>query len=126
MLKDCSEEIIEVVITAAIDVHRELGPGLLETVYEKALMLELSDKGLKVDGQVAIPVNYRGRDLGVGYRADIVVEGCLLLELKTVDKLTDVHIAQIITYLKFIQFKRGYLLNFNEKLMKHGIKRISI
>ena len=125
-LKDCPNHIVDTVITSAINVHKELGPGLLETVYEKALLIELTECGLDAKRQVEIPVTYKGKGLGLGFRADIIVANCLLLELKVVDKLTDIHIAQLITYLKFMQFKRGYLLNFNEKLMKNGIKRISI
>ena len=125
-LKDCNEYLIERVLTAATTVHRELGPGLLESVYEKALVIELTEAGVGARPQVEIPVVYRGRDLGVGFRADVIVEDCLLLELKCVETITPVHTAQIITYLKLLQFKRGFLLNFNVRLLKQGIKRISI
>ena len=125
-LKDCNEHLIERVLTAATTVHRELGPGLLESVYEKALVVELAEAGVGARLQVEIPVVYRGRDLGVGFRADIIVEDCLLLELKCADALTPVHLAQVMTYLKLLRFKRGFLLNFNVRLLKQGIKRISI
>ena len=125
-LKVCSERVIDAVLTAATAVHRELGPGLLESVYEAALAIELEEAGLHVERQVDIPVLYKGRDLGMGFRADLIVEGCLLLEIKSVAELTDVHLAQVITYLRLLGFKRGFLLNFNCKLMKNGIRRVSI
>ncbi len=125
-LKDCNEYLIERVLTAATTVHRELGPGLLESVYEKALVIELTEAGVGARHQVDIPVVYRGRDLGLGFRADIIVDDSLLLELKCVDAFTSVHTAQVITYLRLLQFKRGFLLNFNARLLKQGIKRISI
>ncbi|HEX7026753.1 MAG TPA: GxxExxY protein [Gammaproteobacteria bacterium] len=125
-LVDCGEAVAGQVIAAAITVHRILGPGLLESAYEKALVFELQERGLKVDYQVDVPLIYKANDLGTGFKADIIVEDSLLLELKAVDKLTDIHIAQVITYLKLLKIKRGFLLNFNQKLMKNGIKRISI
>ena len=106
--------------------HRELGPGLLESVYELALMVELAEAGIEGRRQVEVPVRYRGRALGIGFRADIIVAESLLLELKCVEDFTDVHLAQVITYLKLLGFKRGYLLNFNKRLLKDGIKRVSI
>ena len=125
-LIDCDEATIDAVLTAATNVHRELGPGLLESVYELALMIELADAGVCARRQVDVPVNYRGHNLGAGFRADIVVDDCLLLELKCVEQLTDLHLAQTITYLRLLGFKRGYLLNFNTKLLKDGIRRVSI
>lgn len=111
-LKDCDESLIDNVLTAATHVHNQLGPGLLESVYELALMIELSRAGISAQRQVEIPVNYRGQELGVGFRADIMVADSLLLEIKSVDNFKPVHLAQIITYLKLIGLKRGYLLNF--------------
>ncbi len=125
-IRDCSEDLIAQVLTAATAVHRELGPGLLESVYEKALVIELMEADVEARHQVEIPVTYRGRDLGIGFRADIIVADCLLLELKCVDAFTPVHLAQVMTYLRLLNFRRGYLLNFNARLLKHGIKRISI
>ena len=125
-LKDCDESLIDKVLTAATHVHNQLGPGLLESVYELALMIELSRAGISAQRQVEIPVNYRGQELGVGFRADIMVADSLLLEIKSVDDFKPVHLAQIMTYLKLIGLKRGYLLNFNTKLLKDGIKRVSI
>lgn len=114
------------VIAAAIEVHKQLGPGLLESAYEKALAIELSDRAINVKRQIDIATTYKGRDLGCGFRADLIVEESLLIELKTVDKMGDLHIAQVITYLKFLGFKCGLLINFNERLLKNGIKRVSI
>jgi GxxExxY protein len=125
-LVECSEDLIDRVLTAATTVHMTLGPGLLESVDEAALVMELTEAGIQAERQVEIPVFYRGRNLGLGFRADIVVEKCLLLELKAAERITDVHLAQAINYLKLLRFKRGYILNFNHKLMKEGIKRVSI
>jgi GxxExxY protein len=88
--------------------------------------IEFEETGIPARNQVEIPVCYRGRELGNGFRADIIVADCLLLEFKAVDEFHPIHLAQIITYLKLLSFKRGYLLNFNVALMKHGIKRVSI
>ena len=125
-LIECSEELIGRVLTAATEVHKALGPGLLESVYELALMVELEVAGIPARRQVEVPVSYRGRDLGAGFRADIIMADCLLLELKAVEALAPIHIAQIITYLKLLGFKRGYLLNFNVPLLNQAITRISI
>jgi GxxExxY protein len=125
-MKDCADSLCERVIGAAIAVHRELGPGLLESVYEKALMFELQDLGIPVRSQVDVPLLYRGNDLGTAFRADLVVDDCLLLELKSVSELTDLHLAQIMSYQRLLNFKRGYLLNFNVRRMVDGIKRVSI
>jgi len=89
-------------------------------------MVELEEMTIPARRQVEIPVLYRGRDLGIGFRADIIVADCLLLELKTVDEFSPVHLAQVITYLKLLRFKRGFLVNFNKTLPKDGIKRVSI
>jgi GxxExxY protein len=126
VLKICSEDLIDQVLSAATKVHRVLGPGLLESVYEKALMFELAEAGIPAKCQVDVPVKYRDIELGLGFRADIVVDNSLLLELKTVSEFAPIHLSQIITYLKVLKIKRGFLLNFNTKLLKHGIKRVSI
>jgi GxxExxY protein len=125
-LKDCDEHLIATVLTAATNVHRELGPGLLESVYELALMVELADLGIEAKRQVEIPVNYRGRDLGIGFRADIIVGDSLLLEIKAIEDFNSTHLAQIMTYMKLLGLKRGFLLNFHKKLLKDGIKRVSL
>ncbi len=122
----CDESVIEEVIRLAIRVHTILGPGLLESVYEHAVLFELLEANIQAQRQVEIPVVYRGNDLGVGFRADIIVANSLLLEFKTVDRISDIHLAQTITYLKLLKFKRGLILNFIAKLLKEGIKRVSI
>ena len=123
---DCSDAMMTSALDAAFDVHRELGPGLLESLYEAAMEIALVDRGLSVARQVAIAATFRGHDLGVGFRADMIVGNCLLLELKSIDSLLPIHTAQVMTYLKLMNFKRGYLLNFNVKLLKDGIKRVSL
>ena len=125
-LKDCSEELIDCVLTAATNVHRELGPGLLESVYKRALMMELADARIPAEREVEIPVMYRGRDIGMGFRADIIVADCLLLELKCLDSITPIELAQVINYLKLLRFKRGYIINFKRRLLKEGIRSVSI
>ena len=109
-LVEAPEELIDNVLTAATEVHRELGPGLFENIYQAALMIELASRGIKVASEVPVNVTYKGHDLGIGLRADIIVEDTLLLELKTVSELTDNHLAQVITYLKVLGIKRGFLL----------------
>ena len=117
---------IEDVLGATIRVHKELGPGLLESAYELALMHEFFELGIEALRQVEVPVKYREQELGIGFRADIVVSDCLLLELKSVDDFTAIHLAQLMTYLKLLNIKRGLLLNFNKKYLRDGIKRVSI
>ncbi len=112
------------VLGCAIEVHRALGPGLLETVYEKALAQELTDAGLQFAAQVQLPVIYKGRDLGCGFRIDLLVENSVVVELKTVDQLAPIHEAQLLTYLKLSGHRIGLLINFNVPLLKHGIKRL--
>ena len=122
----CGNEIITSVLDCAFIVHKELGAGLLESVYEKALIFELLSLGFNVKSQVEIPVVYRGVNLGAGFRADIIINNSLLIELKCVDSINNTHLAQVITYLKLLNYKRGLILNFNVALLKNGIKRVSI
>jgi GxxExxY protein len=118
--------LIENVLDAATAVHRELGPGLFESVYEAALAHELKILGIQAQTQLEIPVVYKGIDLGLGFRADMLVEDRLLLELKSTKEITDIHISQTLTYLRVLNLKRGYILNFGNRLMKDGIKRVSL
>jgi len=111
------------VVDAAIAVHRELGPGLLETVYEVVLLDELRSRGLLAERQVPIPVVCRGVRFDEGFRADIVVESKVILELKSVERVTSAHKKQVLTYLKLTDMKLGYLLNFGAAMMKGGITR---
>jgi GxxExxY protein len=117
-------EIGNVVIETAIEIHQKLGPGLLESVYETVLARSLGNKGLLINRQVIIPIDFEGEYFEEGFRADIIVEGKVILELKSVEKLHPVHKKQLLTYLKLTGMKLGYLLNFGEELMKHGIVRI--
>jgi GxxExxY protein len=116
-------EIGTIAIASAIAVHRELGPGLLESIYEKALLYELIQHDLSVKSQVNIPVKYKNEIFDIGFRADILIENKVLLELKSVEKILDVHKKQLQTYLKLTHFKLGYLFNFNTPLLKNGIVR---
>ena len=111
------------IIGAAIDVHRALGPGLLESAYEECLCRELAIRKVKFERQVALPVSYKGVKLDCGYRLDVVVDDLVILELKTVETFLPIHEAQLITYLKLAGKKLGMLMNFNVELMKDGIKR---
>lgn len=121
---DTDENVIgKQVIDAAITVHKELGPGLLETVYEVVLSDELQKRGLVVERQVATPIFCRGIKFDEGFRADLIVESKVILELKSVEKINNAHKKQLLTYLKLTDMKLGYLLNFGEALMKDGIVR---
>jgi len=110
-------------VDAAYKVHTVLGPGLLETVYEVVLAYELEQRGLKVQRQVPIAIHYAGIQFQEGFRADLVVEGKVIVELKSVEAVLEVHKKQVQTYLRLTGCKLGYLLNFNAALMKHGITR---
>ncbi len=114
-------EIGRIVIDAALTIHRELGPGLLETVYEAVLAHELRERGLVALRQVPVPVFWRGKEFYLGFRADIIIEGKVLLELKSIVCITDTHRKQLLTYLKLSGLRLGFLLNFGEALMRDGI-----
>jgi len=111
------------IIGAAIEVHRHLGPGLLESAYEECLSFELKELGIKFERQKPLPVIYKNIKLEIGYRIDLLVENDIVVELKTVDKLNKVFEAQILSYMKFSGNKIGLLINFREVLLKDGIKR---
>jgi len=120
------EKISNIIIGKAIEVHRILGPGLLESAYQKCLFYELINEGLKVEQEKALPIIYKDIKLDHGYRIDLLVENKVVIELKTVEYFTDVHTAQILTYMKLGNYKLGLLLNFHTKLLKQGIKRFKI
>jgi GxxExxY protein len=124
MRREQLEAIATQVVDAALCVHRELGPGLLESAYEMALCRELSLRGLHFDRQRAMPVSYKGAGLDCGYRIDLLVEEVVVIELKAVESLTPIHEAQLFTYLKLADCQIGFLINFNTRLLKHGLKRI--
>ena len=111
------------VIGLAIEVHKELGPGLLESAYQECLFYELKNAGLKVEKEKALPVIYKDIKLDHGYRIDLLIENTLVIEIKTVENFTDVHFAQILTYLKLGNYPIGLLMNFHSKILKNNIKR---
>jgi len=113
------------VIGAAIEVHKILGPGLLESAYHDCLKHELMSAGLEYESESPITLNYKGLVIGEAYRLDLLVENKVIIELKTVSKLSDIHKIQLLTYLRLTNKKLGLLINFNEILLKHGIKRIA-
>ena len=116
-------KITERIIGAAIEVHKTLGPGLLESAYQECLFFELKNLGLNVKKEVSLPIIYKEIKLDHGYRIDLLVEDSIVLELKTVESLTDVHSAQILTYMKLGNYPLGLLINFHTKLLKNGLKR---
>jgi GxxExxY protein len=118
------DDITDRVIGAAIQVHRTLGPGLLESAYEACLAFELTDRGLKVEQQVPLPVVYRGVNLECGYRLDFLVEDAVIVEVKAVDDLAPIHEAQVLSYLKLSGLRVGLLINFNVMVLKRGLRRI--
>jgi GxxExxY protein len=116
-------KITEKIIGAAIEVHRTLGPGLLESAYQECLLYELKSLGLSVRKEVTLPIIYKEIKLNHGYRIDLLVNDKIVIELKIVESFTDVHFAQILTYLKLGEYPLGLLINFHTKLLKNGIKR---
>ena len=117
-------EISKIIVDCAFKVHRALGPGLLESSYEECLFYELGKRNLKVEKQKALPLIYEEVKLNVGYRIDLIVEDKVIVELKSVESINDVHLAQVLTYLKLSECKLGLLINFNVALIKYGIKRV--
>ncbi len=112
------------IIAAAIEVHKALGPGLLETAYQECLFYELVNKGFQVVKEQPMPIIYKEVKMDHGYRIDLLVENKVVIEIKTVEGFTDVHFAQVLTYLKLGDYKLGLLINFNVTKLKDGIKRI--
>ena len=118
------DELSNIVIGLAIKVHKNLGPGLLESSYKECLYYEINKAGLQVEKEKPMPLIYEEVKLDIGYRLDIIVENKLVIEIKSVEALNDVHLAQTLTYLKLSNSKLGLLINFNVKLLKDGIKRV--
>jgi GxxExxY protein len=112
------------IVGAAINVHKELGPGLLEKVYQECLFYELSNLGLCVEKEIGIPLSYKGVKLECGFRIDMLVENKLVIETKTVAEIHDIHLAQLLSYLKQGDYKLGLLINFNSVHLKNGIRRV--
>ena len=123
MTVDELNKLTESIIGAAIEVHRHLGPGLLESVYETCLEYELKQLNLKTQRQKALPIIYKQLKLDQGFRTDLIVEDQVIVEIKAVDALSDVHFAQVLSYLKISGCKIGLLMNFNVKLLKDGLHR---
>jgi len=117
-------EITGIIIEESIRIHKELGPGLFESVYEEVLFYRLSKRKLKISKQVAIPVYYEELKLEIGFRADLIVENLVIVEIKSIETLAPVHYKQLLTYLKLTELTVGLLINFNEELLTKGIKRI--
>ena len=124
MLDDKIEVVFKKILDACFKIHKALGPGLLESAYEVCLAHELQKMGLKVRTQVSLPVFYDGIKLDAGYRIDLLVEEMIIVELKAVDELSPIHLAQVLTYLKLSERKLGLLVNFNVKLLRNGIRRV--
>lgn len=116
-------QLSEQMIVAAITVHKELGPGLLESAYEACLAHELITRGIPVERQKILPVVYRGVQVDCGYRLDLLVGGMIVVELKAVDRIDNVHEAQILSYLRLSGYRLGLLINFNVRLLKDGVRR---
>ena len=124
-MSDLSEDqLSEKIIGAAIEVHKELGPGLLESAYEAALFFELNSMNLLVQKQVPVQTIYKGQSLDVGFRLDLMVEDKVIVEVKAVDQISNIHLAQTLTYLKICKKKLGLILNFNVRYLNSGIKRV--
>jgi GxxExxY protein len=117
-------EVSKIIIGCAIEVHKQLGPGLLESAYQECLYFELTQAGLNVQKEKPMPIVYKEVKLDHGYRIDLLVENRVVVEIKTVEQLNDVHTAQVLTYLKLGNYKLGLLLNFHVALLKDGIKRL--
>jgi GxxExxY protein len=117
-------EITETIIGAAIAVHRDLGPGLLESAYKSCLLYELVQRGLRVETEKAMSIMYKGNVLDCGYRLDLLVERSVIVELKVVEQLSPIHAAQLLTYLKLSGHHVGLLINFNVRLLRDGLRRL--
>jgi GxxExxY protein len=121
-----NDPLTEVIIGGAIEVHRVLGPGLLESTYEQCLCWELRDAGLEFDRQVMIPLIYKGNSVAAVYRPDLVVDDKVMVEIKAVDRLASVHESQLLTYMRHTKIRTGLLINFNCPRLVDGIKRLSL
>ena len=118
------EEKYSVILDCAFEVHNTLGAGLLENTYKHCFAYELTTRGMSVEVEKELPVSYKGIDINCGYRIDLLVDGCIIIELKSVSRLNDIHLAQILSYMKLSNIKLGLLINFNTKFLKQGIRRV--
>jgi GxxExxY protein len=121
-----ADNLTQTIIGLAIDVHKELGPGLLESSYEACLMYELLEHGIAAEQQSALPINYKGKQIDNGYRVDILIPTKLIIELKAVDKILPIHIAQTLTYMKLSNIRTGLIINFNAQKLTNGLKRLRL
>jgi GxxExxY protein len=117
-------EISKIVLDSSIQVHRSLGPGLLESAYQRCLAYELEQQGLHIEVEKGLPLVYKEVEMEIGYRVDIFVNKKVIVEIKSVDALHNIHLAQVLTYLKLSESKLGLLINFNTKLLKDGFRRV--
>jgi len=124
LIRHATNKLSDVTIGAAIEVHRHLGPGLLESSYHACLCRELELRGITYDSEVALPVQYKGIQLSKGYIIDLLIDNSLVVEIKVVDKLLPIHSAQLLTYMRLQGLSSGLLMNFNVHLLPHGIKRM--
>ena len=118
------DELTDQIIECAIDIHKELGPGLLESAYQECLEYDLVNAGLRVEREKVLPISYKDIELKKGYRVDLLIEDELVLELKTVESINQSHVAQTLTYMKLGKYKTGLIINFNARLLKFGLKRL--
>ena len=123
---DLGARLSQKIIGAGIEVHKYLGPGLLESIYEEALAIELKHAGLAFERQKSIPVEYKGIPIGNNFKADFIVEDKMIIELKSVEKVMPIHEAQLLTYMKLSNIELGLIMNFNTVLLKDGIKRMAL
>jgi len=126
MARDCDPRIIDRLLTAATLVHQALGPGLLESIYQQAMLLELREAGIPTRAEVEVAVRYRGNDLGCGLRVDLLVAEQLVLEVKSIARIDAVHFKQLRSYLRCTDIRIGFILNFNQSVLKSGIRRVQL
>jgi len=118
------DDLTEKIIGCAIEVHRVLGPGLLESVYHECMIIEMRRVGLRFESDRFVAIDYKGQRINAGLKLDLLVEGCVVVELKAVERLHSIHVAQVITYLKLTGYPAGLLMNFNSPTLKAGLKRV--
>jgi GxxExxY protein len=124
-MPDRVNQLSSIIVDSALTVHRQLGPGLLEKVYEECLIHELTLRGLKIESQVSLPIEYKGLRIENAYRIDILLEDSVIIEVKAVETMLRVHESQLLTYLRLTNHRLGLLINFNSPLIKDGIKRVA-
>lgn len=126
MMADAIDRVAQQIVDAGFQVHQSLGPGLLESAYEECLAHELTQRDVPFERQVSLPISYKGLQLDAGYRMDLLVARCVVVEVKAVEAVLPIHQAQIMTYLKLSGRRLGFLMNFNVRLYKYGVRRVAI